>query len=350
MDHTSELLGEVTLPSGVLAVLDCGLLGMWSHDRPPQLPEGILDPETTESVNAGTDFEIVGADAEQAGRSFGRQPHPLFMYDVALSQVRELVSSFEDHVRSSSSRAELRPLGERVPHRTRLDQAAEFGQGAGEVFFYGVTGGVVGGLPRDRALPVHGARMGRGDFSECWDYVELRLRPEFSESRLEQAGRVAVDWARILFADADALGAWKHEEPCDGLADFVFWGLNAKELASALDAPALAEGEFGWVDTPVERAAELGMQAERLRDERGLRLATDFRPHSHHYAILEHMRASPTGSGTLEVGGSQLCALFTSWGDGFFPLLRVYEGEDLVAVRVQLGTEETLRAMREVNR
>ncbi len=92
------------------------------------------------------------------------------------------------------------------------------------------------------------------------------------------------------------------------------------------------------------------MEVDRLKEERGFRLMGDFRPHSHHYEILKRMRASATQSGTLEVGGSRLCAFFTTWGDGYFPVFRVFEGGEMVAVRVLLGTEDAQRAMEEVTR
>ena len=58
-------------------------------------------------------------------------------------------------------------------------------------------------------------------------------------------GHVAVDYARLLIADFDALGAWKHEDSLDGLADYVFWGEDAEHVAQAPGAPLLASSEFG---------------------------------------------------------------------------------------------------------
>jgi hypothetical protein len=50
---------------------------------------------------------------------------------------------------------------------------------------------------------------------------------------------------------------------------------------------------------------------------------------------MRQVRASETGSGTIEVGGARILFTLTSWGDGFFPVYadRDAEGE-LVAVRV----------------
>ena len=50
-------LGTLTVPSGTLLVVDPGYLAMWSHDRRPVLPDGILpDAETTSRANRSLDF------------------------------------------------------------------------------------------------------------------------------------------------------------------------------------------------------------------------------------------------------------------------------------------------------
>ncbi|MGE0707861.1 MAG: hypothetical protein AB7N76_12870 [Planctomycetota bacterium] len=345
----SELLGEVTVPSGTLLVVDCGLLPLWSDDRPPLVPEGILDPDHMAAANAGSDFELIGPDAERAGLAFGSQPDPRFLYDVPAGWEGKLTELFRQTLSEKALDADLRPLPARVPHRTRLERALEHGLGAGSVFFHGLTAVGVQGLPRDRPLELRGERVAEGVFAGLWEHVELRLRPGAAACRLERAGFVAVDWSRILFGDLDALRSWNHDEPRDGLADCVFWGLHGEELARLTKAPALEGDTFGWLDQPVEVAVKRCVEVERLRDRRGLRAACDFRPHSDHYAILGQIRATPTESGTVEVGGAEMCGFNTTWGDGFFPVLRVYEDSELVAVRVHLATEAAEEAMRQVN-
>jgi hypothetical protein len=53
---------------------------------------------------------------------------------------------------------------------------------------------------------------------------------------------------------------------------------------------------------------------------------------------MSQVRASETGSGTVDVGGARILFTQTSWGDGFFPVFadRDAEGE-LVAIRVLLA-------------
>ena len=64
-------LGVVTTRSGVLILIDTGYLRLWSHDRTPEMPEGVLsDEEVTARANSFVDLHIVGADAERAGSFF----------------------------------------------------------------------------------------------------------------------------------------------------------------------------------------------------------------------------------------------------------------------------------------
>lgn len=103
-------------------------------------------------------------------------------------------------------------------------------------------------------------------------------------------GLVAVDYARLLIADVDALGVWQHEESLDGMADYVFWGRDAEQAASAVNAPRLESGEFGWMDVPEDFAQEKGIAVEDYRDQHALRLAGDYRAHSHHWRVMTPTR------------------------------------------------------------
>ena len=205
------------------------------------------------------------------------------------------------------------------------------------------------GLPRDRALPVIGERVGEGRWQDLWDHVAIRLADQ-PIVKSEQVGEAMVDFARLLLADEGNGEKWIHEDSIDGRADFVFWGRDAGSLAAAIDAPALEDGNFGWRDLPVAEIVERGTAAEELKEERGWKLATDFRPHSHHWQALEAARASPTESATIDVDGLRVCLFMTSWGDGLFPIFADLAADDaLVQIRIQLRTADSEEAMASVN-
>jgi len=95
----------------------------------------------------------------------------------------------------------------------------------------------------------------------------------------------------------------------------------------------------------------VGTQTEEVKANRKFLLATDFRPHTHQYFALAQVRATPTGSGTIDVGGARVCVFETTWGDGFFPVFRdLDERGRLARIRVRLQTDETERAMKAVNK
>jgi hypothetical protein len=111
----------------------------------------------------------------------------------------------------------------------------------------------------------------------------------------------------------------------------------AKQLGHTVRAPKLDDGQFGWVNLPVLDAVERGTEAERLQAGRGLKLATDFRPHSHLYQLLAQIRQGDPGSGTVAIGDAEACGFETSWGDGFFAVFRDRdEAGRLVQIRIEL--------------
>ena len=191
----------------------------------------------------------------------------------------------------------------------------------------GIEGVAIPELPRDRPLPVFGVRLEGGEFKGLWQAVFVEIQPGVEAARTLEIGSVVVDTARLVLADADALGSWVHDEPIDGLADFVFWGRDAEAAAAATGAPARGEGTFGWVDLAYAAAVERGMEVEDHLDEHDLVFATDFRPHSHHHRMLAQMRGSPSECGTLELGAATLVGVFTMWGDGQFPVVLDVDSE-----------------------
>ena len=342
-------IGRVSAPSGTLVVLDMGYLNLWCHDRPPLFPKGVADKKTMAAANSSVDIEIVGPDAEKAGRLFDRQWHPLYLYDIPASDVGRFRQMFSAVTAKHDLVAGLHPLDHRVSHRQRVDHAVAYGCGAGEFTFHGIWGSAIGGVPKDREFAVLVDEMEEEPHLGRLRRVYIELLPDTPIAKSEQIGYAAVDYARLMFADAHALGAWQHDKPLDGLADFVFWGRDAARAASLTDAPALPDEHFGWLNLPIARAAKKGIQVEKVRSKHGMKFATDFRPHSHHYAVMEQVRATPTESGTLEVGGALICGFMTRWGDGIFPVYRDLDADGrVVKIRIEIGTPERVELMKKV--
>ncbi len=326
-------LGQVTAPSGALLILDAGYLGLWSHDHPPHIPDGALgDPALEAKANSSVDLRIEGPDAEAAGRSFHRQWHPGYLLDIPADGLPSLEGAFRRHVLSNGWKAHLVALPDRVTHLHRVELALAHGKGAGYVQLSGLGCIAVGDVPRSGELAVLGQRMDEPE-SHRWRAVTIECRPELPVTRQEVLGEVMVDRARLIVADVDALGAWVHETSLDGKADLVFWGKDAESAAATLSAPLQPEGVYGWTDLPLDEAIARSAAVEAL----GLQLSVDFRPHSHHYQLMAQVRASQSESGTLTVGGAQLCGFMTTWGDGMFPVAReLGPGGELVRIRIDL--------------
>ncbi len=203
-------------------------------------------------------------------------------------------------------------------------------------------------VPADRPLTVTGTRVARGRFADCWDHVSIDLAQGdvYNSKKLGEAG---VDFARFVCMDHGALDHWQHEDSLDGLADVVFWGRDEGLLARALRAPRTKEG-YGWLDLSLADAEAKVFEAEILKAENKWLLNIDFRPHSHHFQALAAARANPSGAGVITLAGTQMMLVFTSWGDGVFPIYLDLDHEDRpVRVRIQLATEESNAAMRAVN-
>lgn len=252
-------------------------------------------------------------------------------------------------------------VAERVASSTReVEALGEITVPSGTLCIFDV--GLVGYLPRpalepalvkaavpaDRPLPIVGRRVGKGRFADCWDHVAVRLG-DSEGTHSKKLGEAGVDFARLICMDHGALDAWKHEDSLDGLADFVFWGRDAASLARAMRAPATSEG-YGWTNLPVADADAKALEASKIKAENHWLLATDFRPHSHHFHALAAARQSPRGAGTIEVGGARVCLFFTSWGDGVFPIYLDLDSQDRpVQIRIQLNTSDSNAAMHAVN-
>lgn len=348
----AEKLGDITSPSGTIIILDMGLMYLWTHDEPPMLPEGLLSSgDKRQDANNVRDLRVVGQDARVAGIAYDRSCHPLYIYDIPESAVADKIEHFAAFARDNNFDANAEVLPGRVTHRERINRLLEDGVAANGIEFHGIWAAVATKLPKNKPLAVYGQRRAEGtEFAGRWHEVYVEVEPDGDAVRSEMLGHAAVDEARLMFADADALGAWVHDAALDGKADFAFWGADAEAAARETRANELGDGAFGWRDLPVDELVARGTEVERLRDERDWRYATDFRPHSHHWWVMEQVRASVTESGTITVGGADLCAFMTSWGDGLFAVYGDYDEEDrLLRIRVALGSEQTLKRMRSVH-
>lgn len=233
-------LGTVIAPSGVLVVIDPGYAALWAHtEKDFDRDEGwSFEEKTMETARTGVDIRITGQDAAEAGRRFNRQWHCLWLYDIPEAGMDTLERSFRDVIDAHNLDAVLEINSRRIPHRERVDYAVAQGGGAGEIQVHGVMNAVCGGIPSDSELAVYAEFMPEDENETRWRrvYVEIALGREIASS--ERIGGTGVDWARLMFVDADALGAWGQGELLDGLADLIFWEPTPKR-PPARSAPAV---------------------------------------------------------------------------------------------------------------
>lgn len=336
-------LGEISCPSGALVIVDGGHLGLWSGERSPAEIDpallGVDDPEMAAEVLNSVDIAVVGPDASAAARSFDRQPGAM-LHDIPASRAVELGRMFEEHCLAAGLDARLEALPNREPHARRARRTAV--EGGGSFLMFGVPVVVVGGVPSDRHLPVLASRVDFGDgVGPRWSEISVRMSNAPAESSV-LLGDIRVDWARVLFGDADALNFWQHDEPVDGLADVAFWGAAAEEAAATFAASELGEpgedGVRGWTGLAVAEAMEKAVAVQSWKEETGRRMMVDFRPHSHHWQVMRQVRASEVEAGTVDVGDARLLCAMTSWGDGYFPVSADLDASGaVVAVRVRFS-------------
>ena len=316
-------LGQVTCPSGQLVIMDGGYLELWSGDQVPDDKE-----------RPATDFAIEGPDAEPAGHSLDRQTGTR-LYDVPAAAVAEFTATFDERCRERGHDASLRAFDRQIPHRERVRHAIAARQPGFTIRNVPVLAIEV---PSDRALPVTAVPGTYG-----W----RSLRIEFSDAPVTDSWvcrPLHVDHARFVFADADALTSWEHVRPLDGQADLVLWGRDQDQVAAEFGAPRLddpVDVQYGWSDLPVKEAYQRALAIQRRREEPdGPKFAFDFRPHSHHWQVMNLVRASVHEAGVIQVGGADILMAMTSIGDGVFPVhLEVDADGTPVALRIAVDGE-----------
>jgi hypothetical protein len=179
-----------------------------------------------------------------------------------------------------------------------------------------------------------------------WGWRQIRIGLLDDEAAATRPlGNIRVDYARFAFADADALGSWVHNRPLDGLADLVFWGGDAAEIAAESGARRTGtpgEDCYGWSNLPVRDAyARAVALDERRKAAPPRRFAFDFRPHSHHWQVMAGVRASENEAATIAVGGARVMMAMTSIGDGFFPVRLDLNAAGMpVAVRITVTSDD----------
>jgi len=332
-------LGTIDLPDGVLVILDPGLARFWRHDDDPTSPRA-GDPPTF-------DLEIVGRDAETAGRKYDRSPDPLYLFDVEHPVVAK--ARFETFAREGGYRASARVLDERIPHTERARRARLEGYGLGVVMYNGLWAVAVGGFEPGASLLVRGVPMPSGDFEARFESIELVTRDDVEPVRSERVSGVMVEHGQLLFAGLGPLGAFKARQPADGLADYVFWGSDAETLAWETGASALEDGLFGWRDIPMNEVGEKAGPLQRRVEAEDLQVTVDFRPHCNLERMNAAMRASKEDTAELEIGGARIVGCGNRWGDGIFEVSRHVDDSGLAClVRIELATPERLDLVRRV--
>jgi hypothetical protein len=158
-------------------------------------------------------------------------------------------------------------------------------------------------------------------------------------------GSIGVDCGRLVFADADALSGWIHDDPIDGLADVVFWGRDQAAVAAEFAATRTGtrgDDHYGWLNLPVQQAHAKAVALQQWRNGVPDQMfAFDFRPHSHHWQVMADVRASEHDAATIDVGGDRLMFAMTSVGDGFFPVHVEYSASGApIAIQMTIQSDE----------
>ena len=333
------VLGEIDLPEGILIILDPGLTRFWRHEGDPRSPRR-SDP-------AEFDLEIVGDDAEAAGRAYDREFDPLHLFDM--QDPERARKRFDDFAREKGFDARAQILADRIKHLERANLALRAGGGLAVVKYNGLWAIAVNGLPTSRGLQVVARPMEDDEFAGRWESIDVVVDGQAKVVRKDEVAGIMVDHGQFLFAGLGPLGDFKMWESLDGLADFVFWGPDARKLAKEFGASDLGQGTFGWRDIPIDA---VGARADPLQDrveQARLRVAVDYRPHCNLERLNSQVRTTETRAGNLLLRGSRVVGCDNRWSDGIFPVSRQFGADGkVVRVRVELGTEQRKKLMRQV--
>ena len=253
-------LGTVVAPGGALFIVDPGYLRMWSHDRPPALPQGVLsDPDARARAGSAVDLEIVGRDAEAVGRELDMQWHPRWVFDFPRDDIEALALRVAEIGSAQGLDARLVLPAARVTHRRRVDLAVAHGGGAGEVMFHGVWAAAITGVPSG-PLAVVGEPMPVGGADAARLRRVVIVARHGPVARSERVGYVAVDTAQLLCVDLDALSAGS-PGPERGCRFDTTWGDGTFEVFRDLDA----RGDLARIRVELGTGARVGLMRKLER-------------------------------------------------------------------------------------
>lgn len=318
-------LGRLRTGSGALLLLDEAATGLWVH--------GALDRDS-----GFVDLALTGPDAAEAAKRFDHDWDPERIHDVPSEDADKLAERFIAESVRANLDASIRQV-DPEPFPSRLERA--LARGGGGIAFHGHWAVAAGGLPNDVEIELFAEPMGEGPDGGRWRRLVLEIAPGAVAARSETIAQVMTDSGRLMFGDPEVIKSWQHEESLDGRGDCVFWGRDARVAADALNAVDLEPRRFGWVNLPVDEAANLAQKVAAERNERGLSLSVDYRPHSHHFVIMERIRESSDGAASLELAGANVLVVDATWGDSVFPVLRDLDAEGrTLRLRIELAPDE----------
>jgi len=204
-----KLLGEITIPSGVVLVVDSFDMDYWSSTESVPTPP-YRAPGLSEDLDPMQDFDlqVVGPDAMAAGVAWGRTVHPLYFNGVARKHVAGLIDRFATHAKAAGLDARLEVLEISPAEGQRVKRLLADGFTSRGFGFQGVEAGLVQGMPKDRRLPVYRGLPDSSSRSHKSYDVYIELVPGAKVVRSESRGFVAVEHGVVMFADVDAADAW----------------------------------------------------------------------------------------------------------------------------------------------
>jgi hypothetical protein len=316
MEPGDQPLGTVDVPSGCLLLLDLGLARRWRHDA------AAFDAHPGKHH----DLQIVGADAEAAGRAFDLDWDPTRLHDVV--DVERVRARFEERARELGLDARAIPLPAQVPHAERARRAlAARGSGLGVVTFGGARA-VVASVDPGARLEVIGNRRA----------VELVADPDARAATAQRVDGITVKHGQLLCVDLDAIAGLRSGRSLDGLADLVFWGSGAAALAARHGAAQLEERLYGWRDVVMARLDERAAALDADLAAQGLHAVVDRRPHDPLELLLAQIRSSPTHSGVVDVGGALVTGCHHGLPAGLLAVSRLCDPDGrVVQLRIDGG-------------